>query len=184
MIWGFDQYGDYQIKSGGGSEADSVYISHFKTTIADPKTGNDKDVVILKKFSTEFQDVLVYIDEIQELQDMTEPQKVRDSRRKDNLRGIISVLTKHESGYPTTSNKKISPQKWIDELYKDLVDEYTTEEINEFLDKLIDKIKEDMVRPISKIDKEGKELPVDMKDKDISSEEMKLKSIQKIKMKI
>ena len=54
LIWSYDGYNDYQIKAGGGAVSDSIFISNFKTTISDPKTGDDKDVVVLKKFSTDF----------------------------------------------------------------------------------------------------------------------------------
>jgi len=188
MIWSYDGYGDYQIKSGGGTKSDSIYISHFKTTIADQKTGNDKDVVILKKFSTVFSDVLIYIDEIQELQDLTESQEVRNIRRSDHLGGVVSVLIRHEAGWPTADGgkkKKMAPQEWIDDLYKELLDEYDKEEINEYLDKIIEMLQKEMETPISKYDKDKDEfVPVDMKDKDISNDERKLKAIQKIKLKI
>lgn len=184
MIWSYDQFGDYQIKSGGGSDSDHVYVSHFKTTIANPTSGNDQDVIILKKFSTVFNDVLVTIDEIQELQDLTEIQKVRDYRRYDNLRGIVSVLIRHEAGWPVSDKKKV-PKEWIDNLYTELIEEYDKVEVNKYLDELIDKIKEDMGREIMVFDKEKNDyVNQDLKDKDTSHEEKKLKAIQKIKLKI
>ena len=184
MIWGYDSYGDYQIKSGGGSRSDNIFSSHFRTTIADPKTGNDKDVVVIKKYSTKFEDVLIYIDEIQELQDLTETQEVRTVRRKDNLRCIISVLIRHESGYTKVGKEKIE-QKWIDNLYTELKEEYKKEEVIEYLDSIEKNIKEDMGREIMKYDDAKKDfVPVLMKDKDVSHDERKLKSIEIIKTKI
>jgi hypothetical protein len=184
MIWGYDQYGDYEIKSGGGSRSDSTFISNMKTTIANPKTGEDQDVVVLKKFSNDFKDVLIYIDEIQELQDLTETQDVRTARRTDNLRGIISILIRHEAGW-SVSDKKKTPEEWINNLYKELKEEYRKEEIDEYLTKIEDNIKEDMGREIMKYDDIKKDfIPVEMKDKDVSSDNKRLGAIRKIREKI
>ncbi len=180
MIWGYDQYGDYQIKAGGGTRSDNIFISHFRTTIAD-SNGNDKDVVVLKKFSTNFKDVLIYIDEIQELQNLTETQEVRTVRRKDNLRGILSVLIRHEGGFPVTDDKKLAPQKWIDDLYNDLKEEYTRDEILDYLNHIEKTVKDDMGREYLVWDQIKNDY---VPKKEFKSEERKLKSIEKVRTKI
>jgi len=143
LIWGYDQYGDYQIKAGGGSASDSVYVSSFKSTIADP-SGNDKDVVILKKYSKNFKDVLITIAEIQALQDATETPQVRKVREKDNLRGTLSYLMRYEAGY-----EKVSAQgeKTIQQVYRQLAnqeDGATSEEINKYFQDVIKNAQEDI----------------------------------------
>lgn len=188
MIWSYDQYGDYSIKSGGESNADNIYTSHFRTTIANPTTGEDQDVVILKKFSTDFKDVLITIEEIQELQDLTENQQVRTARRKEHLRSIISILLRHEAGYPTAEGKNgkktISPEKWIADLYEELKTEYTNVEIITYLNDIKKIYEEDMERIVQVLNKETGEY-VEMKNKDSSPfYEKKLKALDIIKKKI
>lgn len=81
MIWTWGVVGEkptYIIKSGGGSMSDNQYISEFHIVIPDPKTGEDKRVLLLKKFSNEFNDVLITREEINSLymQFMNEKQKI------------------------------------------------------------------------------------------------------------
>lgn len=98
LIWSYDQYGDYSIKSGGGAVADNIFISHLKITIADPRTGDDKDVVILKKYSNNFKNVLITIDEVQQLQEATESAAVKSVRRTELLPSLLREVIRAEKG--------------------------------------------------------------------------------------
>ncbi len=138
MIWSYDSYGDYQIKAGGGSKSDNIYVSHLRSTIADPLTGNDKDVVILKKYSNNFKDVLITIKEVEALQKLTESSKVRESRRKDNYRGAIGFLFRCELlGKYADSNGTEVPAETIEKMYKITRDHASEAEINEQIDHII-----------------------------------------------
>ena len=123
MIWGYDQFGDYQIKAGGESASDNIYSSHLKITIAD-ENGNDKDVVFLKKYSTNFSDVLITIEEVEALQRATETQEMKDENRKDNLCGTLGFLTRYYGGY----EKKLT-QETVDKIIANFKAEYTKEEL-------------------------------------------------------
>jgi hypothetical protein len=188
MIWSYDQFGDYSIKCGGESNADHIYTSHLRTEIMNPKTGEDQDVVVLKKFSTNFKDVLITIEEIQELQDLTETQQVRTARKKEYLRGVISILIRHEAGYPTAEGKNgkkiMSPDKWIIDLYDELKNEYTKDEILTHLNHIEKTFKEDMECVVQVFNKETGNYD-EMKEKDHSPfYEKKLKALDIIKKKI
>lgn len=138
MIWSYDSYGDYQIKAGGGSKSDNIFVSHLRSTIADPVTGNDKDVVILKKYSNNFKDVLITIKEVEALQKLTESSKVRESRRKDNYRGAIGFLFRCELlGKYADSNGTEVPAETIEKMYKITRDHASEAEINEQIDHII-----------------------------------------------
>jgi hypothetical protein len=138
MIWSYDSYGDYQIKAGGGSKGDNIFVSHLRSTIADPVTGNDKDVVILKKYSNNFKDVLITIKEVEALQELTESPKVRESRRKDNVRGAIGFLFRCEGlGKYIDSKGKEVPKDIIDKMYKTTSENSSEKEINEMVDHII-----------------------------------------------
>ena len=58
---------DYALKSGGESASDSMYSSSLCIWIADPKTFEDKKVVLIKKYSTKFEDILITMPEIEVL---------------------------------------------------------------------------------------------------------------------
>lgn len=96
MIWGYDQFGDYQIKSGGGAIADNIFISQLKITIEDPRTGFDKDVVLLKKYSNNFDEVLITIDEVQKLEDLTESKARKNSMRLHLLPSMLREIIRWE----------------------------------------------------------------------------------------
>lgn len=98
LIWSYDSYGDYSIKSGGGAVADNIFISHLKITIADSRTGDDKDVVILKKYSGNFKDVLITIDEVQQLENATESDAVKKVRRAHLLPSLLREIIRAEKG--------------------------------------------------------------------------------------
>lgn len=67
MIWTWDQ--DYSIKSGGESGSDHIYSSSLKWLVMNPKNGEDMDLVLLKKYSTKFEDVLITLEEMEALVD-------------------------------------------------------------------------------------------------------------------
>lgn len=151
MIWSYDHYGDYKIKAGGGSRSDNIFVSSFSTTIADPKTGLDKDVVIIKKYGQSIEDVLITIDEIQELQDKTESKSVKNYRKNERLGGILSLLIRHEQGFSVVEGNKRATSEQINKVINDTKQDYSSDEI---LNRL-EKIKTNIERDFTETEKAG-----------------------------
>lgn len=93
---------DYALKSGGESASDRIYSSSLKIMIADPQTGFDKDVVLLKKYSTVFEEVLITPEEISDLFEacLTSTEKV--GVLKDESFSILNELTRWKRGVKST----------------------------------------------------------------------------------
>jgi hypothetical protein len=128
MIWGYDQYGDYQIKAGGESASDSLFSSHFRVEIANPRTGEDMDVVVLKKHSTSFKDVLITIKELEAIFDAAATPAQKQYQKMEDLHGILDLLIRYELGLKidTTGGKKIQvPEKWYQMYMNQLNTDYS-----------------------------------------------------------
>lgn len=138
-IWSFDSYGDYSIKSAGGSVSDNIWVSHLVITIADPKTGLDKNVVILKKYSTNFADVLITIAEVQALENATESRARREANRRQLLPSLMREIIRWEKGITSIGNGKGDWTKAnIDQMKKQCREDYSLEEISDCLARLAD----------------------------------------------
>lgn len=96
MILTIDE--DYAIKSGGESASDAIYSSSLKIMIADPVTGLDKDVVLVKKYSTKFEEVLITPNEISELFEVCLSSKEKVGVLKDEAFSILNEVTRWKRG--------------------------------------------------------------------------------------
>lgn len=132
MIWSYDQFGDYQIKSGGESNSDSMFSSHFKVEIENPINGEDMSAVILKKYSTKFSDVLITIKEIEELFKLSATSKQLNQKRLNDLDSwLYFALTPARITGSTMTLEKVKERIKTD---------YSKEEVNKELDKRIEYI--------------------------------------------
>lgn len=57
---------EYKLKVGGGADADRLFESSFTWTQCD-KNYNDKDLILVKKYSMDFKNILIYPHEISKL---------------------------------------------------------------------------------------------------------------------
>ena len=137
LIWSYDSFGDYSIKSGGGAVADSIFISHLKMTIADPRTGDDKDVVILKKYSNKFNEVLITVDEIERLQKATESDGLKNTRRIELLPNLLGEIIRAEKGiFSIGSGKGDWTREQIRQMKRQCSTDYTPTELADGLRKM------------------------------------------------
>lgn len=93
MIWSCE---DYKIKSGGGSASDHCYSSSLTICIADPKTWEDKDVVLIKKYSTEFADVLITMHEVEQLFEACVNEAGRSAHAEDIAIMLLREIKRNE----------------------------------------------------------------------------------------
>lgn len=98
MIWG--DGGDYSIKAGGGAISDCAYTSVLKGLISDHQ-GLDKEILVIKKYSTDFQDVLITAGEIEALERALMTKPARSKALYDDLCLTIRLLISHYRGQPT-----------------------------------------------------------------------------------
>jgi hypothetical protein len=97
----------YALKAGGGSASDSIFSSSYSILIADPNTGFDKSVVLIKKYSTVFSEVLITAEEIQEMFELVATPKQARERDDQYAREVIRLLnTSMCSGKIRYSNKQ------------------------------------------------------------------------------
>lgn len=142
MIWGVGYGGDldYKIKSGGESNSDSLYSSSLTIDIAHPKTFLDTKVVIMKKYSKNFEDVLITEKEIQDLYKICETPKEKELNKIFQMESGISFLIKIKKGVKINVNGKyIYANKNMENKFKRLVFENSTpEKFSQCIDSLIE----------------------------------------------
>ena len=90
MIWSYDT--DYKIKAGGESCSDSQYSSSLTLLIACPKTGDDKEIVIIKKYSNVFKDVLILPEDVKKLYLLCSTETELKSYNDDKVRSICHFI--------------------------------------------------------------------------------------------
>ncbi len=83
---------DYAIKSGGESASDNIYSSSLKWMQAHPVSGLDYEPVIIKKWSTNFNDVLITFKEIEELWNLTITPEEKEEENIDTIIGCLGML--------------------------------------------------------------------------------------------
>ena len=89
---------DYALKAGGESASDAIYSSSLRICIADPKTFEDKDVVLIKKYSTKFSDVLITMPEIEALFEGSLSPKEKTGVLQDEAFSIVREFKVRELG--------------------------------------------------------------------------------------
>lgn len=139
LIWSYDSYGDYKIKSGGGSQADNIFISSLKTEIAHPKTGYDTEVVILKKYSTSFNDVLITVKEIEALLNLSATPRQKEFIKKREMEGLFHGLFLHQRERKIkcakTGKRVLIPAHLAEKFYSQLLSDYPREWVKAEIEK-------------------------------------------------
>lgn len=146
MIWsiGYDNTHYYSIKAGGESISDNLFTSCLMVTIAHPKTGLDTDVVILKKYSKNFEDVLITEKEVRSLYEKCKSPEETKKVNKTNVEGAIHLLLRSFRGLKIniSGTDKFADKKTLSKI-KDYLFEFGTKYmIEEHLNKLINRYEE------------------------------------------
>lgn len=82
----------YSIKAGGGSASDSTFVSSYSILVAHPTTGEDTWVVLMKKYSTVFSEVLISYEEIKALFDACASKEQKQERDAEYARDCVAYL--------------------------------------------------------------------------------------------
>lgn len=83
---------DYTLKMGGGSLSDQLYSSSLKWPQVHPGTGEDYEPVLIKKFSTNFTDVLITLEEITALIRQTLTSEEKKQAQQQNIQAVLTSL--------------------------------------------------------------------------------------------
>jgi len=83
---------DYALKAGGEGASDCIYSASLRICIADPTTGEDKDVVLVKKYSTKFENVLIQLKEVEDLFEACLSTSERTEVLKDEARSVAREI--------------------------------------------------------------------------------------------
>lgn len=87
-------------KLGGDNASSHDYSSSMTVEIADPKTGYDKRVVIMKKYASNFKDVQITADEIRGLEQMFMSDERKKQSQMENLGyAMREMIRVHALGY-------------------------------------------------------------------------------------
>lgn len=146
MIWSIGYGGDhsYSIKAGGESKSDSKFSSHLKVTIAHPKTGYDTDVVVLKKYSNIFEDVLISEKEVSDLYKMCQTPNETKIVNHNKLQSCIHLLLRTFQNRKININgkNKIASKKVVDIIKNRLFENNSEKQVSDYIDKMISNKKE------------------------------------------
>jgi len=148
MIWSIGYGGDmdYMIKAGGDNNSDSFYSSCLTVDIAHPVTGEDTKVVILKKYSTKFSDVLITEKEVRDLYKLCRTPKEKELYKVSQMEGGIHFLLEIKYGHKVNvGGKEVYADKDLEAKFKQLVFENSTpQKIEDHIDSLIKNREEDL----------------------------------------
>lgn len=142
MIWGRGYAGeglDYLIKAGGESASDSMFSSCLKVMIAHPKTGLDTDVVVLKKYSTNIEDVYITEAEVRALYKMCQTPEETKKVNQTKVEGAVGMLWRSFQGFKVNinGNNRIATKKHVEMMTQFLFNTGTPEAIESQIDKMI-----------------------------------------------
>jgi hypothetical protein len=146
LIWMCD---GYAIKCGGGTKSDSQFESSLAIEIAHPTTGEDTKVVVIKKYSTKFDDVLITKAEIRELYKACSSKKQKTEALESQISATIHVINRAEQGFKvnfTSGYKKVSNDK-LNQLWDSLKD-LPKSLVLKHLDKIIETISQNNQREL------------------------------------
>lgn len=168
----------YMLKAGGGSRSDSVFVSSFSIVTADPKTGLDTWRVIMKKYSTTFEDVLISYQELRDLFDQVATADQASARDRDSAKGYVALLmSAHRSGRIAIGNHKTKPCSTADlleiigHMKKSSVFQYVPEAIQFFKDRIKDSMTREFIE-----DKPGRNVTQEHR----LSEAQRLKALEEV----
>lgn len=94
---------DYIVKLGGDSKSSTMYSSSLKWLQSNPKTGLDYEPVIMKKYGTALDDVLITFDDINTMFNFTITDDEKNKKLNNDTLFMISLLSnnyrlnKHDS---------------------------------------------------------------------------------------
>lgn len=142
MIWQTGYDGNmYSIKSGGETKSDSMYSSSLTTEIAHPKTGLDTEIVLIKKFSKNFKDVLITEKEIRDLYEMCMTPKQKKNKKNQTMLGATKMIIDIFEGHKVniSGREVIASKRQLDLIKKCLFESASHDEIMAHMDSLIQK---------------------------------------------
>lgn len=149
---------DYGLKSGGESASDSIFSSSLAIWIADPQTGEDKRVTLVKKYSTKFEEVLITMEEIEQLFELCLTPKERVGVLENEAHSIAKELCRRELGFESNFSggvKKVMPKEFAVKLLQNYKAKGVTFPMyNKSIDTAIEFIKPDLTTTIIE-DQEG-----------------------------
>lgn len=141
MIWGIGYGGgmDYMIKSGGDNNSESFYSSSLTVEIAHPVTGLDTKVVVMKKYSNNFDDVLITESEVRALYKLCRTPKEQELHKVSQMEGGIHFLIRIKQGMKVNvGGKEVYADKNLEARFKKLVFENSTpQKIESHIDSMI-----------------------------------------------
>lgn len=142
MIWGLGYAGetmDYAIKAGGESASDSMFSSSLKVMIAHPVTGLDTDVVVLKKYSTNIEDVYITEAEVRALYKLCQTPEETKKVNQTKVEGGVGMLWRSFQGFKVNIGRtsKIATKKQVEMMTKFLFEVGTPEAIEAQINKII-----------------------------------------------
>lgn len=112
----------YSLKSGGGSGSDQIYSSSLSVVVAHPNSGEDTWIVLLKKYSTTFSDILITFQELADLYELcsTETQKTQRNLEyaQDVVGYLVGSVTSGFFRYSNTPPIKCTPEATTDFIQK------------------------------------------------------------------
>lgn len=123
---------DYALKAGGESSSDRIYSSSLGIWIADPKTGEDKKVALIKKYSTTFSEVLITMEELDDLFEICLSPKEKKGVLEDNALSVMKLLKDRELGMKCNYSdgvKKLMPKQDAINMIKNYVNRGVTPEM-------------------------------------------------------
>jgi hypothetical protein len=136
LMWGTGYGGDldYKIKI-----SNCIFSSSISVTIAHPTTGYDKNVVILKKVSKNFNDVLITRKEIEGLYKLCRNKKEKKDMHNKTMMACISMLLDTHKGLKVNYQGKsqLIPTEGINKIKNVLFSVSNLEEITKHIDFLI-----------------------------------------------
>lgn len=130
----------YYLKAGGGSKSDSIFSSSLSMITSDPKTGYDKWVTVMTKYSTVFSDVLITYEELVQVMTLSASKEQIERKQKDEaLDEIGFLLRSYRTGkfHFTTGVKPLNLDKTVE-----LIARFKKNKSNELLGSVFDYIHE------------------------------------------
>lgn len=148
-----DQFHWYSLKAGGGSVSDHIFSSSFSILIADPSTGEDKKVVLLKKYSTQFENVLITFNELAALFEACSSPAQRRERDTTHAKDVLALLVRASlQGTLPFATKKVKATPFVlQEFYQKLASEVDSESLAAAIHQLEETYRKEQARLIEEI---------------------------------
>jgi hypothetical protein len=138
----------YSLKSGGGTCSDSIFCSSLSIVISHPETGEDTWRVLMKKYSTDFKDILITYKELCDLFEIASSKEHKSSRDKGYAKDVVGfLLGSCYSGKIVYSKKAPVPytKQAALSLIENCLDQAEEKHWNEAFDFFYEKLQNDML---------------------------------------